>query len=41
MGLAAPQVTYVMQMLKERGFSVSADATTIEEAKKSILSALV
>ena len=28
-GLAAPQVTYVMHDLKERGFDVSPDATTI------------
>ena len=31
-GLAAPQVTYVMHDLKERGFDLSPDATTIEEA---------
>ena len=31
-GLAAPQVTYVMHDLKDRGFDVSPDATTIEEA---------
>ena len=36
-GLAAPQVTYVMHDLKERGFSVSADATTIEEAADEIM----
>ena len=30
-GLAAPQVTYVMHDLKEKGFDVSADATTVEE----------
>ena len=40
MGLAAPQVTYVMQMLKERGLPVSTVATTIEEAKGEILQAL-
>lgn len=40
MGLAAPQVTYVMHMLKEQGFPVSAKATTIEEAKNEILSVL-
>ena len=34
-GLAAPQVTYVMHDLKERGFDVSPDATTIEEAARS------
>ena len=40
MGLAAPQVTYVMQMLKERGLPVSTAVTTIEEAKGEILQAL-
>lgn len=39
-GLAAPQVTYIMQALKEKGLMVDADATTIEEAKTSILRAL-
>ncbi len=38
-GLAAPQVTYVMQILKEKGFDVDVHAITIEEAKKSILHA--
>ena len=36
-GLAAPQVTYVMHDLKERGFSVSTDATTIPEAADEIM----
>ena len=35
-GLAAPQVTYVMHDLKEKGFDVSADATTVEEAADEI-----
>ena len=39
-GLAAPQVTYVMHGLKERGFDVSPDATTIEEAADEIMRAL-
>lgn len=39
-GLAAPQVTYVMQTLKEKGFDVDVHAITIEEAKQSILHAL-
>ena len=38
-GLAAPQVTYVMQTLKEKGFDVDVHAITIEEAKQSILHA--
>lgn len=39
-GLAAPQVTYLMNDLKQAGFDVNTDAITIDEAKKSILSAL-
>ena len=35
-GLAAPQVTYIMHDLKEKGFDVSADATTVEEAADEI-----
>ena len=38
-GLAAPQVTYIMHTLKERGFDADEDATTIEEAKETILEA--
>lgn len=38
-GLAAPQVTYVMQTLKEKGFDVDVHAITIEEAKQSVLHA--
>jgi len=39
-GLAAPQVTYIMNDLKEHGFLVRTDVTTIEEAKQEILRAL-
>lgn len=39
-GLAAPQVTYLMHDLREKGLQADLDATTIEEAKRSILSAL-
>ncbi len=35
-GLAAPQVTYILKELKEHGYDVSTDATTIDEAKKEI-----
>ena len=38
-GLAAPQVTYVMNQLKEKGYPVDSQATTLEEAKNSILKA--
>ncbi|MCI8483113.1 MAG: energy-coupling factor transporter ATPase [Lachnospiraceae bacterium] len=36
-GLAAPQVTYVVQELRERGIPVNPAATTLEEAKTSVL----
>ena len=39
-GLAAPAVTYIMQQLKQNGFAVSTDATTIEEAKEEVLRVL-
>ncbi|MDO4523314.1 MAG: energy-coupling factor transporter ATPase [Eubacteriales bacterium] len=39
-GLAAPQVTYLMQKLREKGMKVDTTATTVEEAKESILAAL-
>ena len=38
-GLAAPQVTYIMQTLKEAGLAVETDATTLTEARDSILAA--
>lgn len=40
MGLAAPQITYVMHDLKDRGLPVDVEALTVEEAKNSILRAL-
>lgn len=39
-GLAAPQVTYVMQELSAAGIAVDTNATTITEAKNEILKAL-
>lgn len=36
-GLAAPQVTYIMNDLKEAGFNVDTSAITVDEAKNSIL----
>ena len=36
-GLAAPQVTYILHTLKEKGFGVDGDATTMEEARDTIL----
>ena len=39
-GLAAPQVTYIMHDLKEKGLPVSANVTTVEEAAREIATAL-
>jgi energy-coupling factor transport system ATP-binding protein len=38
--LAAPQVTYVMNALKERGLPISTDVTTVAEAKNEIIKGL-
>lgn len=40
LGLAAPQVTYLMHDLADRGFAVDTDAITVKEATKSILNSL-
>ena len=39
-GLAAPQVTYLMHELKEKGLDVNVNATTVKEAAEDILHAL-
>ena len=39
-GLAAPQVTYIVNALHEKGLPVKTDATTIAEAARDILQAL-
>ena len=39
-GLAAPQVTYIMHALKEKGLDVDVNATTIHEAAEEIFRAL-
>ncbi|MBR6395509.1 MAG: energy-coupling factor transporter ATPase [Lachnospiraceae bacterium] len=39
-GLRAPQVTYVMHALKDKGFDVDTTAITVKEAKEEILRAL-
>ncbi len=39
-GLAAPQVTYIMQALRKNGMQVATDATTIGEAAREILRVL-
>ncbi len=39
-GLAAPQITYIMQALKAKGLSVDTGITTVAEAKEAILKAL-
>lgn len=39
-GLAAPQITYIVHALKEKGMDVDTTATTIEGAKLTIMKAL-
>ena len=39
-GLSAPQVTYIMHELRERGLEVPVNITTIEEATDAIVAAL-
>lgn len=39
-GLGVPQVTYLVQRLREKGFDISEDVFTVEQAKKEILKAL-
>ena len=39
-GLAAPQVTYIMQALKEKGWNVDPDVTTIAAARDEIMRTL-
>lgn len=39
-GLAAPQITYVVQMLREQGIDLPDTITTIEEARDAILACL-
>lgn len=39
-GLAAPQVTYIMHDLKEQGFPVAINVTTVEEAADEIMRVL-
>lgn len=39
-GLAAPQVTYIMQALAKKGMPVETSVTTIQEAEREILRAL-
>lgn len=39
-GLGVPQVTYLVKKLREKGFNISEDIFTIEEAKKQLLSIL-
>lgn len=36
-GLGVPQVTYLMKSLKEKGFNISDEIYTVEEAKKELL----
>lgn len=40
MGLAAPQVTYIVHGLRERGVPIDQDITTVEEAREAIVKLL-
>jgi len=40
MGLAAPQLTYILNDLKEKGFDVDTDAITMEDAVATVKKAL-
>ena len=37
MGLAAPQITYIVHGLKEHGVPIADDITTVTEARDAIL----
>lgn len=37
MGLAAPQVTYIVEALREAGFDIKDDAITVEEAAEAVM----
>lgn len=39
-GLAAPQITYIMQALKEKGLPVDTEITSVAEARTAILNSL-
>ena len=39
-GLAAPQITYIMHALSEKGLDVDVNTTTVEEARVSIMGAI-
>jgi energy-coupling factor transport system ATP-binding protein len=39
-GLAAPQVTYLVKMLKEKGFNIPEDIFTVEQAKRELIKLL-
>ena len=40
-GLAVPQVTYLMRVLRERGFNVSDEIFTVEKGTEAILKVLL
>ena len=39
LGLSAPQITYIMNLLRDQGLDVKTDALTVEEAAREILKA--
>ena len=40
-GLAVPQVTYLMRALREKGFNVSDEVFTVEQGSKELLKVLL
>ena len=40
-GLAVPQVTYLMKALREKGFNVSDEVFTVEQGSKELLRVLL
>ena len=40
MGLSAPQVTYIAHALREKGWAISPDVTTVQEMRDAILTCL-
>ena len=40
-GLAVPQVTYLMRALREKGFNVSDEVFTVEQGSKELLRVLL
>ena len=40
MGLSAPQITYIVHRIKDAGYNIDEDITTVPEARDAILKLL-